>query len=560
MFRREVAATFYREAVGADAANSSGRLVTYKLSDSSVGRDNHRILAGAWQYDNFLRNPVMPWAHLTDEPPIAKWVDLWERGDELFGVADYADRDTYPFADTIFRLVKGGFLSAVSTGWLPLEYKFTSDRSRPGGVDFSKVELLEASQVPVPALPTALVVARSQGIDTRPLYDWTERMLDTKKSMQFLPRSELEILRREAKMPVTAKRGGQTIILPTRRQKFGTLAEFVRAAIDATNGSRIDERLERLERAPTGLNAEDVTAGGFLLDEQFSQQIVTSIYGASPFAGLCDRRETENSLAKLKVPGIDETSRADGFRNGGVLGVWTAEGTQVSASLPKWKMIEFSGSKLMVLVFGTDELLSDAPMFAAHVNKVVKDEFSFQLDQKIIAGSGAGVPLGILNSSAMITLPKSAGQSVATIVRDNVLGMWQRLPSPSRRKAVWLVNEDADTQLEVLASDPAGPPNIYIPAGVCGNEFPLLKGRPVIEVEQCPVLGQPGDIILADLSEYIVVDGGFTPAISLHVQFLNDQVVLKFVWYVDGRTTFASPIIPYNGSVTRSPFVALAAR
>lgn len=196
-----------------DLQNDSGRLVTFKLSDSSVGRDNHIILPRAWQYKNFLRNPVMPWAHDTSQPPIAKWVDISERGDDLFGTAEYADTETYPFADTIFRLVKGGFLNAVSTGWIPLEWKFSSDRARPGGIDFSKVELLEVSQVPVPALPTALVTARAQGIDTGPLYQWAERMLDTSE-LAVLPRSELELLRKEAKMPKAARAKVEAPLVP----------------------------------------------------------------------------------------------------------------------------------------------------------------------------------------------------------------------------------------------------------------------------------------------------------------------------------------------------------
>lgn len=188
-----------------DLANDSGRLVSYVLSDTSVGRDNHVIAADAWDLKNFLRNPVMPWAHDTSQPPIAKWIDIGSRGNQLIGTAEYADVETYPFADTIFRLVKGGFLNAVSTGWIPRDWKFSADRARPGGVDFFKVELLEVSQVPVPALPTALVTARAAGIDTGPLYQWAERMLDT-SDLAVLPRTELELLRKEAKMPSPAAR------------------------------------------------------------------------------------------------------------------------------------------------------------------------------------------------------------------------------------------------------------------------------------------------------------------------------------------------------------------
>ena len=58
--------------------------------------------------------------------------------------------------------------------------------------------------MPVPALPTALVEARRQGIDTKPMFDWAEQMLDS-GGFTILPRAELEALRLEAKMPLERK-------------------------------------------------------------------------------------------------------------------------------------------------------------------------------------------------------------------------------------------------------------------------------------------------------------------------------------------------------------------
>jgi hypothetical protein len=49
-------------------------------------------------------------------------------------------------------------------------------------------------------------------------------------------------------------------------------------------------------------------------------------------------------------------------------------------------------------------------------------------------------------------------------------------------------------------------------------------------------------------------------AMSLHVRFDTDQALLRFVMRVDGKPSFTTPITPYNGSLTRSPFVCLGAR
>jgi len=128
-----------------------------------------------------------------------------------------------------------------------------------------------------------------------------------------------------------------------------------------------------------------------------------------------------------------------------------------------------------------------------------------------------------------------------------------------RRRAVWLINEEIEEQLDAFAGSTSNP-TMYLPAGFNGSPTPLLKGRPVLVVEQCPALGSVGDIIVADLSHYIIVDGGLTPALSAHVNFMSDQTVWRFTLRVDGQPAFASAITPFKGNTTRSPFVTLAAR
>jgi len=335
--------------------------------------------------------------------------------------------------------------------------------------------------------------------------------------------------------------------------RFGSLTENILAIVQAERGGPVDPRLVR---APSGANINDPTSGGFLIAEQYTDELIALAYEEALIASLCDRRLTSKPLAAVKIPGIDETSRADGSRFGGVVSYWLGEGTAPPATLPRFKNLELSAKKIIALVYGTDELMSDAPLFEAHVKRALKAEFGFKLDLAVLAGTGEGQPLGVMNSTALITVAKETGQAAATVVSENIAKMWKRLPAPSRYEAFWLANEDVDEQLEKLG----GNPGTYIPAGVNGNVFPLLKGRPVLTVEQCPVLGTSGDLVLADLSKYVIIDGGMNSALSLHVRFDTDQVLLRFVLRIDGRPGFTSPIAPYNGSLTRSPFVALSAR
>jgi hypothetical protein len=197
-----------RAAGQVDLANSNGRIIRYLFSDPSVARDNHTI--AAWTLDNYLRNPVFLWAHDLSQPPIGRVVDLVQRDGVLSGSVEYMDREIYPFADTIFQMVREGYLNATSVSWDPLKWRLANDKSRPGGVDFELVDLMEISQVPVPSLPTALVTARANGIDTSPIFDWAGRILD-EGGMMMMARADVENLRRAARMPIGKRASGKTL-------------------------------------------------------------------------------------------------------------------------------------------------------------------------------------------------------------------------------------------------------------------------------------------------------------------------------------------------------------
>jgi HK97 family phage major capsid protein len=137
--------------------------------------------------------------------------------------------------------------------------------------------------------------------------------------------------------------------------------------------------------------------------------------------------------------------------------------------------------------------------------------------------------------------------------------MWSRLPAPCRKRAVWLVNEDVEAQLELIGTASPSTIGLYVPQGVGGNEFSLLKGRPVV-AEQCPVLGTPGDICLGRFESIRDCRWGTSVDVELDVGFLTYQGVFRFVLRVDGRCVWQSPITPFNGSQTRSPYICLAQR
>jgi HK97 family phage prohead protease len=143
------------------AYDDGTRRVRFCFSDGGVDRMGDTIDPAGWDLREFGRNPVALWAHDNTAPPIGRCSNVGIEGGRLMGDVEFAPPETYAFADTIYRLTRGGFINAVSVGFLALDYERKGD-----GLAFHKQELLEVSVCPIPANANALAEARAKGIIT----------------------------------------------------------------------------------------------------------------------------------------------------------------------------------------------------------------------------------------------------------------------------------------------------------------------------------------------------------------------------------------------------------
>lgn len=149
-------------AIERDASQSNSRRVRFVASDETVDRYGDIIRAAGWQLDNFRNNPVLLFGHQSRQLPVGRVEPIAVEGTRLIAHAEFAPVGMSDFADTVFAMVDGGFLNAVSVGFLPLAMPtpiFDENKSLTG-FEFNGQELLELSCVPVPANPNALQLAR----------------------------------------------------------------------------------------------------------------------------------------------------------------------------------------------------------------------------------------------------------------------------------------------------------------------------------------------------------------------------------------------------------------
>jgi HK97 family phage major capsid protein len=350
---------------------------------------------------------------------------------------------------------------------------------------------------------------------------------------------------------------------PDYPKPFKSFGEQLVAVKDfaMSSGQKVDPRLFAVKAL--GLNESVSSEGGFAVQQDFSAELVKRVYETGALASRARKIPVSAGSNGLRMNAIDETSRLAGSRWGGILSYWLNEAGTKLATKPKFRQINLQLEKLIGLCYATDELLNDAAALQSVIMQGFTEEFGFQVDKAIFEGTGAGQPLGLMASPSLVTIAKETGQAAATVVAENVAKMWARAWAPGRANSVWFVNQEVEPQLDMMSMTIGlgGVPVYMPPGGLADAPYGRLKGRPVITIEHANALGTAGDIVLADLSQYILIDkGDIQAASSIHVQFLTDETAFRFVYRCDGEPIWNAPLTPAKGSATLSPFVALAVR
>jgi len=319
----------------------------------------------------------------------------------------------------------------------------------------------------------------------------------------------------------------------------------------------------RPENRSTGGEESTPSLGGFAVGQDFAAEIYSRAHPVGSLYDRCRRITISTNANGIKLPYVDESSRADGSRP--LRGYWTDEGGSLTAKNVKLGAIEMSLKKVTLLSYLTSELLSDAPALAEWVLGGFAKESRFKINTAIIRGSGSGQPVGLLNATALVNVAKAVGQPKETILWDNIKAMYAQLYAPSRSNMVWITNQNCLEQLMSMVQ-PVGTGGIpvWMPAsGGSGSPYDTLLGRPLLLEEACSKLGTKGDIFAFDPKEYLIIEKAPQFAQSAHVLFTSDEQCLRYIKRVDGQAIWGNSLVPYQDTTTSqpvSPYVTLAVR
>lgn len=358
--------------------------------------------------------------------------------------------------------------------------------------------------------------------------------------------------------PVFEKTGGF--------KNLGEMALHVRRA--CVDGGYSDPRLERLASASTYGNETAGPDGGYAVPTEFRAAIMQTVLAEDSLAGLCDQVTTGSNSFTCPV---DETSPWQ--TSGGIQAYWDGEAAAATQSKPSLQDRNIKLNKIRALVPMTDELMEDASAMDSYLRRKAPEKIAFKINLALLQGTGVGMPLGLLNSGALVTVSKNSPQTADTITGKNILDMYSRLYAPSRSRAVWVINQDIEPmllKLSVAGTDNEGNAAtgwgslVYMPPnGLSQSPYGTLMGRPVIPSQACETLGDKGDIFFADFSQYLLLlKSGVNPRVetSMHLWFDQDLTAFKFVLRIGGMPWWSTTLAARDGSVTYSPYVTLEAR
>jgi len=340
---------------------------------------------------------------------------------------------------------------------------------------------------------------------------------------------------------------------------FKTPAEFVMAVMETGRTHKISH--EGLKFLATAGSDEHGTYadpyGGFLVPEGFSPTLMSVSPEADPTASRVTRIPMSSPTVKIPAR-VDKTHTSS--VSGGLTVGRNAEAIAATTSRMSFEKITLEATKLTGATYVTDELMTDSPItFASLISQGFADEFASTLLDERINGVGAGQFIGAMTSGCLVTVAKELLQLADTITYPNIYKM--RAQCWRYGDAIWLANHDTLPQLVTL-NQAIGTAGVAVWQPSAREDVPdVLMGRPIYFSEYMKTVGDLGDILLGNWSQYL--EGTLQPlqgAESIHVRFLEGEKTLKFTMRNAGAPWWSSALTPKNSTTTLSPFVTLAAR
>ena len=315
-----------------------------------------------------------------------------------------------------------------------------------------------------------------------------------------------------------------------------TWAKMLKLGMDsqkmANEGIKIRDYNDTIKghlKAALGLSEGVAADGGNLVPTEFMATVIEFATQQSPILSRVWRIPM-NSLT-LKIPRLTQSA---GSYFGGITLYWKDEAAQKTSTKPAFEQLTFTAKKLIGLIYMTDELIADSAInLVNYITGLFVRAFQYEMERVIIAGSGSGQPLGVTQDS---NVNRVARTTASTVKYDDIVNMDAAIDE-NLRDLSWMTRKATVAALRKL-KDTNNQPIFHADYATHLGQKTVpdtMLGYPVYLTRNVPALGSEGDLILGDLSQYLLaMRQDITIDQSIHLRFDYDETVYRFVARMDG--------------------------
>ncbi len=279
---------------------------------------------------------------------------------------------------------------------------------------------------------------------------------------------------------------------------------------DAAGARPVIRRVMEETRPRDALGERVPAAGGFLVPERLRRQVF-----AYMTAAVVRPRATVVQMDSLRVPVpvLDNpTSAGSAQALGGLTFAMAEEGAGITPTAPSFSRLALEAHKAAAYLQGVpNELIDDSPALGDFIARIIAIGYQWMEDDLFVyTGTGTGEPQALVNAPGGLTVSRSGGAGKVTHL--DIVTMLKGLHPASKTTATWLLGEDAFDQLlelyEIVGTPPAGS-NTTPPQALKFNSQSgcwELLGLPAEVVDHQPPVGTQGDVMLCDLSLFLIGD------------------------------------------------------
>lgn len=290
-----------------------------------------------------------------------------------------------------------------------------------------------------------------------------------------------------------------------------------------------DKVIDHMKQA--GLNEGVLGAGGVFVPIEFWNGVIEFAIQQSVILSKVWRLQMNSNLMYLP-----RLVQAAGAYFGGIQFFTPGEGQYKDETQPEFERLTLQAEKLIAVVYLTDELIADSMInIVNYVTGLFTRAFQYELERRVIAGAGtAGTPcLGIVNDPLINIV---ARQTAGTVTYQDVINLDNALDENFTNLS-WCTRKVTQNTLLGLR-DTNNRPIFMADYGVfTGSPLhpPTMITYPVHRTRNVPQMGNQGDLILGDLSWYLLgIRQDLRIDMSEHVRFLWDEQTIRFVMRLDG--------------------------